>query len=146
MGYRQNYEKVEDYASVLQHRKAKEAWYKVEVEQAEIGAERDFQLADGTTERKPVKGLRLTGKITLTSVGFSNPLEAEQKAVGAILNQAKPDTHLVFVSLIAQKDCFTNEEIALFDQDLNAGKTGVIGEVKKIWTGVFFEGVVNLIE
>jgi hypothetical protein len=143
MGYQKVYGDLEDYAHALVVAKAKEAYFRIATEQVPVEGTRPTRLEDGTIGQEDVKGMRFTANITLTSLGFVS-IDQEPKIQGASFNVPKPDTQLVFTAPIAQKDCFSVEDKSEFDKELEANWKSVINEVKKQWTGVFFEGVVSI--
>lgn len=153
MVYQQVFGDLEDFAQELKVAKAKKAWFRISNEQTEIKRAHNVALEDGTKERQVLPGVKYTAKITLTAFGYLNPSELDQKTMGASLNPPKPDSQLVFVAPIAQKDCFVDpstgsldaEEVAAFDKEVETNWKAVISEVKKIWDGPFFEGVGSII-
>lgn len=127
---------LEDYAHELGMAKAKQVFFKIETKQADIEGMAEVPLEDGTLEKRKVQGGRFTATIQLTALGQCVLEEAKPGVVAA----TRPDTLLSFSALLAQKDCFSGNDKAEFDQVAEANWKAVINEVKKQWAGAFFEG------
>jgi hypothetical protein len=144
MSYQKVFGDLEDYSHELAASKARQAFFRTTTEQEAIQGIRTVQLEDGTKTEEKANGIKFTSVITLTALGQLNP-EGDMKAQGASVNPVKPDTQLVFTSHLAQKECFSAADKAEFDAEVEANWKQVINEVKKVWAGAFFEGVISIV-
>ncbi|MCX8171317.1 MAG: hypothetical protein N3E47_05035 [Candidatus Bathyarchaeota archaeon] len=134
MPYQKVFGDLEDFAQELQISKAKQAFFKINIESTPIKKDVESRLEDGTINKEKKSGLRLSANLIITSAGVLNPKD----------DVSKPDLHLVFTSQIAQKDCFSEEDKQEFDKELETSWRICIDEIKKRWGGSFFEGTFSL--
>jgi hypothetical protein len=137
MGYKVLFKDIEDFANELKICKAKRAWYLVETEQTPIQKQFETTLEDGTKEVTPRNGVRLVTSITITALGYSNPIEDQKQ-------NAKPDTQVTYNEILNSGECFTTSEIAEYDKKTKAMIENVLMSLKKVYDVVLFEGVITL--